>query len=139
MKKFMIALAATLGLGAATTAPAQAGGNWSFSAGVYTTAPTYYAPVPVYKAPTYYAPVPVYRAPVYVPRYYNPLPAITFSFGNTNRNYVRAPKKVNKRKVLTRQVRNLDRRIERLDNRRDRLENRLERVADRRALRRHKH
>ena len=138
MKKFMIALAATLGLGAAATAPAQAGSNWSVSAGVYTTAPTYYAPAPTYyaPAPTYYAPAPTYNAPAltyYQPRYYNSLPAISFSFGNTvkkhrnhghkyvNKHRYSGHKHVNQRKQDKRQIRNLNRRIDRLENRKAKL------------------
>ena len=120
MNKFMIALAASLGLGTAATAPAQAGGSWSISAGVYTTAPTtYYAPAPLYTAPvrsyatvptytyntapTYYAPTPLYRAPAltYVPRYYNPVPSVSFSFGKTfgSRNHHRKSHQHHTRKV----------------------------------------
>jgi len=148
MKKLMIALAASLGLGAAATVPAQADSSWSVSAGFYT-APTYYAPLPVYKAPTYryvaptyYAPAPLYRAPAvtYFPRYYNPAPAISFSFGKTfgtrsygHKHYNR-PAHYGGNKHYNRPAHySGKKRINHLERKIDRLETSLEKQKDRNA------
>lgn len=106
MKKFMIALAATLGLGAAATAPAQAGSNFSVSAGFFTSAPIVYVPAPIIK-------VPVYHAPIYVDPFSN------FGFGikksfNSRNNFIK--RRVIKQKRINRKIRNLNRRSNRLGN-----------------------
>ena len=69
MKKLMIALTATLGLGVAAAAPAQAGSNFSVSAAFFT---------------------PVVKVPVYVPHIVTPFSSFGFQFGNTfnNRKFI---------------------------------------------------
>ena len=95
MKKFMIAIAATIGLGAAATAPAQAGG-------VYFSASSYYAPT--------------YVAPVYAQSYFNPFPVISLNFGN--RFFGNTRRGVTNRQRLNRRINNVGNRNGRLINNR---------------------